>query len=345
MNKGLISVVLPIFNVEKYLDRCVESIVNQTYQNLEIILVDDGSTDRCPLICDSWAKKDKRIKVIHKKNAGLGYARNSGLENALGEYIFFFDSDDYVKKDTIEKVYYTAKKHNCDMVIFGHYDVNVEGHIKKVYKPNTEKNVYRDSEVQEILLPDLVSADPKTGKSTNLWLSACFCMYSMKLISEAKWKFVSERDIISEDVYSLLLLYKHIKCVAIIPDAFYYYCENNSSLTHTFNPNRYMSIKHFYNASKEVCDKLEYNNNVKMRLMEPFISNTIAAMKMVVTSDQNIKEKKQNLKNIINDVTLQNVVENLLQVKQKRKRKIFLYFIKNKMILFCYLLLKISVRR
>lgn len=84
-----ISVVLPIYNVEKYLNRCLKSVVNQTYKNIEIILVDDGSTDQCPELCEEWSRKDKRIKVIHKENAGLGMARNTGIENATGKYICF----------------------------------------------------------------------------------------------------------------------------------------------------------------------------------------------------------------------------------------------------------------
>ena len=91
----LVSIVLPIYNVEKYLDRCIKSIVEQTYQNLEIILVDDGSPDNCPQICEKWRNLDSRVKVIYKDNAGLGMARNTGIENATREYICFFDSDHY----------------------------------------------------------------------------------------------------------------------------------------------------------------------------------------------------------------------------------------------------------
>ena len=99
----MVSIVVPVYNVEAYLDRCIESLVNQTYKHLEIILVDDGSPDNCPMICEKWAGLDERIKVIHKENAGLGMARNTGLEHATGDYICFFDSDDYVASDTIEK--------------------------------------------------------------------------------------------------------------------------------------------------------------------------------------------------------------------------------------------------
>lgn len=101
-NNPLISVIVPVYNVEPYLDRCLESIVNQTYRNLEIILVDDGSPDNCPAMCDAWAKKDSRIKVIHKKNGGAGLARNVALDIVQGEYISLIDSDDYIEPHMYE---------------------------------------------------------------------------------------------------------------------------------------------------------------------------------------------------------------------------------------------------
>ncbi|WP_407725166.1 glycosyltransferase [Ruminococcus sp. JL13D9] len=115
MENPLISIIVPIFNVEAYLNRCVESIVNQTYQKLEIILVDDGSPDNCPRMCDDWAKKDSRIKVIHKENGGLSDARNAGMKITTGEYISFIDSDDYIETCMIEILYEAIKKYDCDI--------------------------------------------------------------------------------------------------------------------------------------------------------------------------------------------------------------------------------------
>ena len=138
MEVGLVSVVLPIYNVEKYLNRCIESVVRQTYKKIEIILVDDGSPDGCPQKCDDWAKRDGRIKVVHKKNAGLGYARNTGIENASGEYICFFDSDDYIADDTIEKAYEAVKKENADIGIFGFSTVDKNGNVTNVIAPKTK---------------------------------------------------------------------------------------------------------------------------------------------------------------------------------------------------------------
>lgn len=115
-----VSVIIPIYKVEKYLSRCLDSVVNQTLDDIEIVLVDDGSPDSCPEICDRYAKKDSRIKVIHKKNEGLGYARNSGMLIATGEYIAFLDSDDYVSKDMYEKVYSELKRTDADCCVTGY---------------------------------------------------------------------------------------------------------------------------------------------------------------------------------------------------------------------------------
>lgn len=116
---SLISVIVPIYNVEKYLNRCVDSIINQTYKNLEIILVDDGSPDNCPKMCDDYAEKDSRIKVVHKENGGLSDARNAGMKVATGEYVSFIDSDDYVSLDFYETLFQTMIDNDSDIVECG----------------------------------------------------------------------------------------------------------------------------------------------------------------------------------------------------------------------------------
>ena len=113
-----VSIIVPVYNVELYLDRCIQSLVNQTLKDIEIILVDDGSPDNCPCLCDGYARNDSRIRVIHKQNEGLGYARNSGLEVATGDYVTFCDSDDCVSVNTYEYCYGIAIKENLDIVRF-----------------------------------------------------------------------------------------------------------------------------------------------------------------------------------------------------------------------------------
>ena len=127
-----ISVIVPVYNVEKYLARCVASILAQTYENLEVILVDDGATDRSGLICDEFASKDSSVKVIHKKNGGLSSARNAGLETAAGEYIAFVDSDDWIEPDAYAHMMQLMKKHQVKLVCGGRYDVSGKTGERKV---------------------------------------------------------------------------------------------------------------------------------------------------------------------------------------------------------------------
>ncbi len=139
-----ISVIIPVYKVEKYLDKCVESIVNQTYKNLEIILVDDGSPDNCPAMCDVWAEKDERIRVIHKENGGLADARNAGMDIATGDYIGFVDSDDWIEPNMYEMLLKNALKYDADISRCG-LSVNCE---------NGENNQWREIEFSEVHVLD-----------------------------------------------------------------------------------------------------------------------------------------------------------------------------------------------
>ena len=162
------SIVLPIFNVEKYLNSCVDSILNQNFTDFELILVDDGSTDNCPLICDEYAKIDKRVKVIHKKNGGQADARNVGLENAQGDYIFFIDSDDFLTNERVLQLLAEKTEFNPDIVHFkfkewfesdGHiadcrfdYNVPTEGRtLAEIYCDLVDKDAYYNSAWSKII--------------------------------------------------------------------------------------------------------------------------------------------------------------------------------------------------
>lgn len=320
----MVSVVLPIYNVEKYLDRCIKSVVNQTYPNLEIILVDDGSPDRCPEICEAWANRDSRIKVIHKQNAGLGMARNTGIENATGEYICFVDSDDYIASDTIETCFTTAEKEKADIVTFGFCTVNAIGQTSACMVPCTTQPIYSEKEVQEKLLPDFIAPDSKTGIKTYLCFSACACLYSMKLIQETGWRFVSEREIISEDVYSLLRLYKDVKRVAVLPKALYFYCENETSLSHTYRADRHEKINFCHQACVQLCNDLGYSQEVIDRLSDQYVSNIIGALKLIVLSDRSGKEQLRFLSDVVMDGHFQSVIHKMDIRREPIFRKLLL---------------------
>ena len=153
---ALISVIIPIYNVEKYLDRCIESVVVQTYKNLEIILVDDGSPDNCPTMCDEWAKKDSRIKVIHKENGGQASARNKALDICTGDYISFIDSDDSILPNMYENMLTVMLENNGDISVCG-YMADNGLRVAKTYITDKVKAFNTQEAIEEYFLKESIA--------------------------------------------------------------------------------------------------------------------------------------------------------------------------------------------
>ena len=334
----LITVIVPVYRVEEYLDRCLNSIVEQTYTKLEILLIDDGSPDRCPQMCEDWARKDSRIKVIHKQNAGLGMARNTGMEHATGSYICFVDSDDYIAEDTITLAWETARREQADVVLYGITYVDHAGCTIKVCEPETTADKYSGNEIREKFLPDLMGEDPRSGRSIGLPLSVCCMMFSRELIVRANWKFRSEREIISEDNYAILELFREVTSVAVLKKALYCYCDNGASLSRTYRPDRYEKNKIFYLRCIELCKRCEYPESIIRRCMEPFLGNAMAAMKQEAAHCDRAAAM-EHLRSIIDDELLQKVLREKRGDKTNLKKRILYWAIRHKRYSLCYALL------
>lgn len=343
MKKGLVTIVLPIYNVENYLDKCLESIVDQTYKNLEIICVDDGSTDHSPQICEEWAVRDERVMVIHQENAGLGMARNTGIEYAQGEYICFFDSDDYVALDLIEKAYELAEKECAELVIWGFRRVK-DGKVITERIPTTEKSSYTGNEVQDKFLPDLIGEDLCGRKNANLAMGAWSIMCSMSVIKRSGWRWASERIIISEDTYSVLCLCSDIGKVAVLREALYYYVERKGSTTQRYQKDRYKKQKECIDVELKTSEKLGYNDEVKRRLLYGHISCVLYAMQWIIKSDISSRRQYQELKTIIEDAHLQNILDKLDFTNASLHKRIMLFSVKKKWSLICFVLLIARVK-
>lgn len=334
----LISVVLPIYNVEKYLERCILSVINQTYQNIELILVDDGSPDNCPKICDDYAAKDPRIKVIHKKNEGLGMARNTGIDNATGDYICFFDSDDYIEPDTIESCVSAARENNADLVVFGHDDVTPDMTLLETHIPCPPKRLYCGEEIKELLLPMSIYRNLKTGENWNLLLSAWNKMYSMSVIKESGWRFASEREIISEDFYSLTELHGHLNRVCILDRVFYHYVVNNTSLSRSYRPDRFERMKVLYKEMFSLSEKMGLRETLDQPIKWMLFGLSIGAMKMIVAADLDFKSRYRALKSIIKDDCMQEIIKTACFSGSNLKKKSLYYAIKYKLVSVCFFL-------
>lgn len=214
MKHPLISVVVPIYKVEKYLPECIDSILGQTYKNLEVILVDDGSPDGCPVICDNYVKKDERVKVVHKKNGGLSDARNAGLERSSGELICFIDSDDYIAKSYIEDLYQSIEKEGADMSLCGYARVTDDGRVLE--KDNLEN---------ETITPDKYWKAVYSDHSVS-YVVAWNKLYKRELF--AKIKYTKGR--INEDEIILHHILNQCKKISSIHKIDYYYRVRSDSI-------------------------------------------------------------------------------------------------------------------
>lgn len=277
--KGLISIIVPVYNVEKYIDRCMTTLLGQTYKNIEVILVDDGSPDGCPKLCDEYAKKDSRVKVVHKENGGLGYARNSGLDIATGEYIAFVDSDDYVTEDMCEKLMSAAMKYNADIVYGGiFYDEN--GVIKR--RPGVQQPVvWKGDEVKEFLL-DLIAMKPEEKQDTIIEVSVWKAIFRKKIFDDYNIRFVSEREFISEDIIFNIDYISKACSVVLIPKPVYYYCTNPNSLSKSFRVDRFERTKIMYFEIKRKLEVLYEHETVRERSDRYLIANARSNMKTIV---------------------------------------------------------------
>lgn len=339
------SIVLSIYNVEKYLERCINSVLEQSFQDFELILVDDGSLDSSGKICDLYSKKDKRIKVIHKKNEGLGYARNTGLENAKGQYIFFFDSDDYILQALLKDVYEEIMLNNSQAIFYG-FD-RVDKNEKKVFSmiPTPEKNYYCDkNEIMNDLLANFITKNPYTGKRFNIRISAWNCCLNLNFLRKNSLKFVSEREFISEDIYFYIDMFRYLNYVSILNKSYYCYCQNTGSLTFSYREDRFDRIKKFYIDIQELANKYGYDGQVQLRLYGSFIATTISCLKMEVANFKHtsIKMSLNNIKKICNDTLFLKAINTYPTKYINKNWKFFIYLInKNKIeILFVFLLIQ-----
>lgn len=254
----LISVIVPIYNVEKYLYKCLDSILSQTYSNLEVILVDDGSPDNCPRICDEYAKRDTRIKVVHKENGGLSDARNAGIDASSGDYICFIDSDDTIDMDMIKLLYESLTKENSDVALCKLNIVSDKG----------EKKLYDEVNINQISSETIASLFIKNDSwheknrivSNGLTWSACRAMYSRKIVGDTR--FI--KNMISEDFFFNLEVIKKCKKISVVDKGLYNYYQRENSIVRSYNKSKLMKRIEFSKAALATVKGLisceEYNS-------------------------------------------------------------------------------------
>ena len=280
----LISVIVPVYNVEKYLDRCVESIINQTYTNLEIILVDDGSPDNCPAMCDKWAEKDERIRVIHKPNGGVSSARNTGIENSNGEYIAFVDSDDYTADNYVEALIKNLIDNDCDLVACNFNYVNKDSTFIKT----SEYKKALCAGKHEILSDYLNEAFVDPGCPGKL--------YVKNVIDSLRF---DENIKNGEDFLFNYYYLSECKKVIQIEDALYNYVQNPTSSTHIVTD----SLVNRWKNTKRILSDLSREDEIYNVCLEKYVYELICCAKELLRSE-NKELIKENYPQIISEIRM-----------------------------------------
>lgn len=251
MSSKKVSVVVPVYNVEEYLDKSVFSIINQTYKELEILLIDDGSKDNSGILCDEWAEKDNRIRVIHKENGGLSSARNTGIDYATGDYIMFEDSDDWLEETIIEKCVARIEKDKSDLVLFGYRKIDENGHNLGEF--TFGNGTYSRTELIQQLYSRIV--EMSFGYAWNK-------LYKFEVLKKSRIR--NDSTIIDrEDLVFNMQLLNHWEKISYLNCVGYNYLQRETSLLHNSNLARLNNIKPF-------CERMYYididNEGIKWKV-------------------------------------------------------------------------------
>lgn len=284
----IVSVIIPVYCAEKFIDRCVKSILNQTEWNFELWLIDDGSTDRSGVLCDEWARKDNRIHVIHKKNAGVSAARNDGIRCATGKYIAFVDADDYIEPDMIEQLLRVATVDNSQITICGYYLDKSDSCVPVM--PCCEVGRYSGQTVRTIFASFFRS--DYTGLAS-MWNK----LYVKSFLVE-HGLLVNEKLSRAEDFWFNFEAIQCAQCVSVVHTPLYYYVQNVDSVMHRYRPTQ------FEDWTRNRLQLLHYAEQLNISIDEPDFFHNYVYNAIVFLLSLACRDGKSYAKQIIREPLL-----------------------------------------
>lgn len=334
-NNPLVSIIVPIYKVEPFLNKCVLSILNQTYRNIEILLVDDGSPDKCPRICDEFAKKDNRIIVIHQNNMGLPYARKSGFEKSSGDYIYFVDSDDYIDKDCIKILVSHAQINNADITLSGiNNEIQSEKRIYKV--PRIEPGFYDKQSINALLSKDFLF-----NKRTKI---SSYPLYA--------WGKLIRKDVLDgyfevstqfhywEDMPSTFYLTKKINSLEIVKENLYYYVIHPNQVTQK----PIEAIWHYYVDVWNYLEKSDTDGFLKTQLPQRMWWVIMNGLAINIKNNSNFGEFKKIFQTIRETSIVKRIVLNSTLLRPlSPSYKILYYLFKKKYLILYYIIIRFDI--
>lgn len=336
-----VSIVVPVYNAKKYVGRCIESIINQTYSDLEILLINDGSTDYSLDILKEYKKKDSRIVITDNENSGVSYTRNCGIKSATGEYIMFIDADDTIKKTTIEDNVRLIEEHNADMVIAGFtYYLTERAEVKE----NPMVKFVGSSR-------EFVEKHFKTALEREVLNPPWNKLIRLSLLKENNIYFNEKYSICEDMAFSMELLRESNKVVMTDKVYYNYFVKSTGSLVFKFNENYFEALSYYYEQAVKALKKhsmhTDSKDNDKIRTVDEnriavdtlFTNLSVMFIKLISTNrNLDRKKKKSMIKNIGGDKRLKKA---LVNASLSGKKKFMVFFIKHKLYSIILLLYKI----
>lgn len=330
MSRVKVSVVVPIYNSEEYLYKCIESILNQTYRDLELILIDDGSMDKSADICREYESKDDRIRFFQQKNSGASEARNLGLKYINGNYLMFVDADDHIELNMIEKLVQKAESENADFVMCGMVvDLYHKTGIKKssIYYEPVQRVITGNSNIPDKII-DLVEDERISGP---------YCKLIRSKIIKDNNLMMPPHISLQEDLYFNLKVMEKINKMCVIPDALYHYNQGlEESVTTRYYNSKYEMTNEVHDLLMSYYKNRSQDRDILGRVMYIYIKNTYAAFINLFHPDCKLvyKEKLKYIKGILNSPKFNEMVKHSQKEGIKYNILKFILYTKNKIFIF-----------
>ena len=319
-----ISIIVAAYNVEKYIRRCLESIISQTYENIEIIVVNDNSTDKTKEIYSLFS--DSRMMIINKRiNEGLSEARNTGLESATGDYITFVDGDDYIDVDTIKRCVKRIYETQADEIVFASYFDRKDGSRLKM-DIHSSKELYIGKADMKIYFNEGIGSLPNSKFDRDIGITPWARLYKRDVIKNNNLKFISERKYIYEDLTFFLLSTPCINSVAIMHEPLYHYCENEGSLTQKNSMNRFSRVHVMHEYIKKSYPDIFASKETNLRYKRQILSY----IRLCVMHIAKGREPVKNIKHICNDDFTSEILEDYPIYKLPAKQRLFTTLLKKR---------------
>ncbi len=321
-----VSIIVPVYNTEKYLHRCIDSILRQTLTDIEVILVDDGSPDRCPTMCDRFAEIDDRITVIHKINGGLSSARNAGMRIARGKYIGFVDSDDDIELNMFAEMVEAAEQNNADFVM-SDYIRFLENGKKYLVSTKLRSGIYDKEDIEKEIYPSLIMGENiDYGPILSVW----HCIYNHKFLRDNNIVFADDVKWSEDNLFSTIVGY-YAKCFVYLKGrGFYHYYQNPGTITTSYRPgawnvykkmNKY--LEEFFGSKKDY----DFDRQLRLHIMY-YACNTI---RMECYNAESLIEATMCLKKILRDPCLVKAFWNFKLPEVSIRLKVQLWLMKHQL--------------